>query len=152
MIRMLVAALALLFSIPAVAQTAPDARAAIEAAMLDSAEGWNRGDVDRFLALYSDDPATSFTTDKGVARGKAGIRDRYLVSYREQFGLNRAARPLELSFTFEDFRMIGADHALLIARWKLVTYSDEKGAKTGMTSLLFRREAGGWKIVADHSS
>ncbi len=74
------------------------------------------------------------------------------MAYAKQFGENRAAAPTDLSFTFEDFRMIGADHALLIARWKLVTYSDEASAKTGMTSLLFRKEGDGWKIVADHSS
>lgn len=152
MIRMLIAALALLLAVPVAAQTAPDARSAIEAGMKDSAEGWNRSDVDRFLAIYSDDPATSFTGSKGVERGKANIRARYLVSYPEQFGGMRSAASTTLSFTFEDFRMIGADHALLIARWKLVTFGDEAGAKSGMTSLLFRREAGGWKIVADHSS
>lgn len=152
MIRMLLAALVLLFAVPAAAQTGPDARAAIEAGMKDSAEGWDRGDIDRFLAIYSDDPATSFTGSTGIARGKAGIRARYLVSYAKQFGGSAAAPPTMLSFTFEDFRMIGADHALLIARWKLVTDHDETKAQTGMTSLLFRHEAGGWKIVADHSS
>jgi ketosteroid isomerase-like protein len=161
-----------LIAIPAAAQTAPDpdeqarlndvfahtqtlipsAQPLIMKAMEDSAEGWNRGDIDRFLAIYSDDPATSFTGSDGIARGKKGIRARYLVSYPEQFGINRAARPMDLSFTFEDFRMIGTDHALLIARWKVVTHGEEKGQKTGMTSLLFRREPGGWKIVADHSS
>lgn len=167
--RMLLMLMALTTAMPAAAQTAPDADAEngaidvgtristtpsylIRKGMEDSAAGWNSGDVDRFLAIYSDDPATSFTTDKGVARGKAGIRARYLVSYPEQFAGMRGAVPTTLSFTFEDFRMIGADHALLIARWKLVTYSDEKSAKTGMTSLLFRHEDGGWKIVADHSS
>jgi uncharacterized protein (TIGR02246 family) len=149
---MLIAALALVFAMPVSAQTAPDARAAIESGIRDSAEGWNRGDVDRFLAIYSDDPATSFTGSKGVERGKANIRARYLVSYPEQFGGMPSAAPTTLSFTLEDFRMIGADHALLIARWRLVTFRDEASAKTGMTSLLFRREAGGWKIVADHSS
>lgn len=152
MIRMLLAAFAFLLVVPAMAQTAPDARASIEAGMKDSAEGWNRGDVDRFLAIYSDDPATSFTGSDGIARGKEGIRARYLVSYHDQFAGMASAVPTKLSFTFEDFRMVGADYALLIARWKLVKFSDEAGAKSGMTSLLFHREPGGWKIVADHSS
>lgn len=152
MIRMLFAALALLIALPAVAQTTPDARAAIEVGMKDSAEGWNRGEVDRFLAIYSDDPATSFTGSDGIARGKTGIRARYLVSYRDQFGGTASAPRTMLSFTFEDFRMIGPDHALLIARWKLTKPGDDAGAKSGMTSLVFRREAGGWKIIADHSS
>ena len=166
---MLLAPLALLIAIPAAAQTAPDSeeengavevgtrissepRYQIMTAMEDSAAGWNGGNIDRFLAIYSDDPATSFTGSEGIARGKAGIRARYLVSYHDQFGGDASAVPTTLSFTFEDFRMIGADHALLIARWKLVKFHDEASAKSGMTSLLFRREAGGWRIVADHSS
>ena len=152
MIRMLVALLALMVSLPAAAQDAGAARAQVQAAMLDSAGGWDAGNLDRFLAIYSDDPATTFTGASGVARGKAGIRARYIAGYQQQFGVSAAARPLALSFTFENFRMIGSDHALLIARWKLVTNGDETTAKTGMTSLLFRHEAGGWKIIADHSS
>jgi uncharacterized protein (TIGR02246 family) len=124
----------------------------IEKGLEDSAAGWNAGDVDRFLAIYSDDPATSFTGSDGIARGKAGIRARYLVSYHDQFAGMASAVPTTLSFKLEDFRMVGADYALLIARWKLVKFHDEAGAKSGMTSLLFHHEPGGWKIVADHSS
>jgi uncharacterized protein (TIGR02246 family) len=150
MIRMLLAALALVLAMPAVAQDSGDARKAIETAMLDSAAGWDAGDVDRFLAIYSDDPATSFTGAKGTERGKPGIRARYLVSYAGQFGRKPGAEGTSLSFALEEVRMLGADHALLIARWRLE--ARDKPAQTGMTSLIFRKEAGGWKIVADHSS
>jgi len=168
---MLLAPLALLIAMPAMAQTAPvtgqdvggtgsntpitripSQEGEILSSMWDSAEGWNHGDIDRFLAIYSDDPNTSFTGSSGVERGKAGIRARYLVSYHDQFAGTASAPPTTLSFTYEDFRMIGDDYALLIARWKLVKFNDEAGAKSGMTSLLFHREPGGWKIMADHSS
>ncbi|NML04706.1 nuclear transport factor 2 family protein [Sphingomonas sp. G-3-2-10] len=147
MLRWLLISLALVFALPAAAQ---DPRTAIEAGMADSAAGWDAGNVDRFLAIYSDDPATSFTTEKGIARGKPAVRARYLSGYPEQFGPNRGAGATRLSFTFEDFRMLGTDHALLTARWKLV----DAGGKelTGMTTLVFRRETTGWKIIADHSS
>lgn len=165
---MLLAPIALLIAMPAMAQTVSgdeekpvvtgiyagplSLREVIEEEMKVSAAGWNAGDIDRFLAIYSDDPATSFTGSDGINRGKPGIRARYLVSYHDQFGGMASAVPTNLSFTFEDFRMLGTDYVLLIARWKLVKFSDEKGAKSGMTSLLFHHEAGGWKIVADHSS
>lgn len=152
MIRMLMALVALFVAVPAAAEDGATVRTAIEAAMLDSAEGWNRSDLDRFLAVYSDDPATSFTTSAGVERGKADIRARYLVTYARQFGGMRAAAPTRLSFEFVDLRPIGDDHALLIARWTLVTNGHTDKAETGMTSLIFRKEAGGWKIIADHSS
>jgi len=138
----------LLIATPVAAQTAP--RAAILAAMSDSAEGWNQGNVDRFLAIYSDDGATSFTGSKGIDRGKAGIRTRYLATYKNQFGADTTGRSI-LSFEPQDFRMLGKDHALLIARWKLVA-AGKPAPDTGMTSLVFRHEAGGWRIIADHSS
>ena len=147
---MLLAPVATVLAIPAVAQEQTP-RQAIEAAMADSAAGWNAGDIDRFLAIYSDDPATSFVGSAGLKRGKAGIRAQYLKSYTGQFGPeSSAATRSVLSFTFDDFRLIGADHALLIARWTL-TGGDGK-VQTGMTSLIFRKEAGGWRIIADHSS
>ena len=149
MMRALTMLLALMLAAPALAQAADGDRQAIEAAMRASAAGWNTGDIDRFLDAYSDDPSTSFNTSDGVARGKAGIRARYLLRYAAQFG---GAPPSALSFVFEDFRMLGPDHALLIARWRLVIHHDDASAKSGLTSLVFRREAGGWKIIADHSS
>ncbi|MBR0551697.1 YybH family protein [Stakelama marina] len=150
MIRMILAGLALmLFAVPAAAQDAP-ARAEIEAAMAASAAGWNAGDLDRFLAVYSDDPSTTFTGSKGTERGKAAIRARYIKSYPAVFGPEADGKPQRLWFTPEDFRMLGTDHALLIAQWHLDAAGDEDAAE-GMTSLVFHREAGGWKIIADHS-
>ncbi|WP_131602964.1 YybH family protein [Sphingomonas sp. 37zxx] len=138
-----------LWAVPVLVAATPIAepRVAIEAAMRDSAAGWNAGDLDRFLAVYSDDPATSFTGAKGLVRGKAAIRARYIAGYPAIFGpaAKREAIPA-LSFVFEDFRLLGDDHALLTARWRLGE------GQTGMTTLVFRREDGGWRIVADHSS
>jgi len=144
------AAIAALLVIAAPATAEPAPRAAILAAMADSAAGWNQGRIDRFLAVYSDDPATSFTGTKRVDRGKRGIRARYLATYKKQFGTTSAGRST-LSFEPLDFRMLGKDHALLIARWKLVT-SGNPASASGMTSLVFRRETGVWRIIADHSS
>lgn len=150
--RLLLTVVALLIAVPqAFAQDVGATRAAIETAMRDSAAGWDAGDVDRFLAVYSDEPATSFTTARGIERGRANIRARYLATYTGQFGPTAGPARTRLSFTFDDLRLIGADHALLIARWKLDAPATGK-SDTGMTSLVFRREAGGWKIVADHSS
>ena len=165
--RVLMALMALTIALPVAAQITEDSTdgliplgavrvsadpfADIQAGMKDSDAGWNSGDIDRFLAIYSDDAATSFVGSSGLNRGKAGIRAQYLKSYASQFGPgSSAATRSTLSFTFEDFRLIGTDHALLIARWTLTKAGEQP--KTGMTSLLFRKEAGGWKIIADHSS
>lgn len=149
--RWLLALLMVFMALPAAAAGPPAPRAQIEAAMSDSAQGWNRGDLDAFLAVYSDDPGTSFTGAKGVERGLGPIRARYALKYADQFGPGERPKHTLLSFGFEDFRLIGKTHAHLIARWTL-TPAAGGTAQTGMTSLLFRREPRGWKIVADHSS
>lgn len=117
--------------------------AEITAAMTDSAAGWSAGDMPRFLAIYADDAV--FVTKNGLVRGKAAIAARYAKSYGTD-----AAKRGRLSFRMLGFRAVDATHQLLWARWQL----DYPGGKqdAGMTSLLFERQADGWKIVADHSS
>lgn len=122
---------------------ADDAQAAIVTAMEASAAGWTAGDMPRFLAVYADDAV--FVTKDGLVRGKAAIAARYDKSYGED-----AAKRGRLSFRMLGFRRIDATHQMLWARWML-DYPDGKRAG-GMTSLLFERQAGGWKIVSDHSS
>lgn len=126
-------------------------RAAIEAAMADSAAGWNSGSLDRFLAVYADAPSTSFTGARGIARGLGEVRASYIRGYPALFGPQAGGPQPKLSFAFEDFRMLGRDYALLIARWRLDT-PGEPEPKQGLTSLVFHRTSAGWKIIADHSS
>lgn len=159
--RALIALVMLAVATPVAAQTirieetgtpaAISAKDQIMGVMAVSAAGWNAGDVDAFLGVYSDDPGTSFAGSDGVAYGKAGIRARYIKGYPGQFGPDASAATRSvLTFIPENFRLVGEDHALLIARWKLVKPNGE--VSEGMTSLIFRAELMGWKIIADHSS
>jgi uncharacterized protein (TIGR02246 family) len=108
-----------------------------------SAAGWNDGDMARFLNVYAGDAV--FVTKDGLVRGKAAIAARYDRNY----GPDTAKRG-RLSFRMLGFRRVDAAHQMLWARWTL----DYAGGKQigGMTSLLFERQADGWKIVSDHSS
>jgi uncharacterized protein (TIGR02246 family) len=119
------------------------AEVAITAAMTDSAAGWSTGDMPRFLAVYAGDAV--FVTKDGLVRGKPAIAARYAKTY----GADPAARG-RLSFRMLGFRRIDANHRMLWAKWLL----DYPGGKqdAGVTSLLFERQAAGWKIVSDHSS
>lgn len=129
--------------LPVAASAALAPEAAIIAAMEDSASGWSAGDMPRFLAIYADDAV--FVTGDGLVRGKTAIAARYDKSY----GADATQRG-RLSFRMLGSRRIDAAHQMLWARWTL----DYPGGKqdSGMTSLLFERRAGGWKIVSDHSS
>lgn len=116
------------------------------AAMADSAAGWNAGDLDRFMRVYSDAPDTSFAVKDGVIRGKAAIAARYRPRFGPQAAISRGV----LSFETLRFTLLDARHALLVARYRLTVAG--KADQTGPTTLLFVRERDGWRISADHSS
>ncbi|MWV28912.1 SgcJ/EcaC family oxidoreductase [Aurantiacibacter rhizosphaerae] len=131
------------------ASTMPLPVVEIESVMQDSATGWNEGDMDRFLAIYSDAPDTSFVGSGGLMRGKDAMEDRYREAY--DWSQPGPAERGVLTFETEDIRALGERHALYIGRY-ILTYPDGREPATGFTSLVFAREPGGWKIVADHSS
>lgn len=130
------------FTIAAAPAATPQQR--IEAAMADSAAGWNGGDLARFVAIYAADAV--FVTPDGLVRGRDAIAAHYAPSFAG--GGNRRGT---LDFQFLALRELDPAHALLFARWRLTPGGLAKG-ETGMTTLVFRREADGWKIIADHSS
>ncbi len=118
-------------------------QAAIDAAMADSAAGWNAGDLARFTAVYAPD-AVYVAGDK-VVRGKAAITERYAGSFAN--GANTRGR---LSFQPLAWRPLSAVHVLHVARW---TLTPTTGApQSGMTTLVFERRKDGWRIISDHSS
>lgn len=130
----------------------PAALRIIEAALADSAAGWNEGDMDRFLAVYSDAPETSFVGFGELVRGRVATEERY----RDGFDWTRPDPSVRGVLTFEtvDFRPLGQEHALYIGRY-ILTYPDDREPASGLTSLVFARDGtnvDGWKIIADHSS
>ena len=145
--RILMAVLLLALGAPAMARhAAPSAQQQIEQAMLESAAGWNAGDVERFMAIYSAAPETCFVVKDGLIRVKPAM----IARYREKYDFEDPAKRGSLTFRTLDFRRLGPNHALYIARY-LLTYPDGKTA-SGPTTLVFARERGVWRIIADHSS
>lgn len=126
-------------------RTAERDQAAVLAAMQASAAGWNAGSLDRFMAVYADD--ATFVTEQGrVARGRAAIAAVYQPTFKD--GGNTRGR---LSFEQLAYRALGRDHAVLTARWTLTPVGTGK-VETGLTTVVFAKQADGWKIVSDHSS
>jgi len=143
---MRVTTMAAVLAAPALIAAAPqDQRAAVMAAMEASAAGWNRGSLDTFMAIYADD--ATFVTEAGeIARGRAAIAAAYAPTFRN--GANTRGR---LSFEPLAYRQLSPGHAVLTARWTLTPASVGK-VETGLTTVVLARQAGGWRIVSDHSS
>ena len=131
---------------PALVAAAPASpRASIEAALADSAAGWNAGDLDRFVAVYA--PDAIFVTRTGLVRGRAAIADHYRASFMG--GRNVRGR---LSFALLATRTLGTMRLLVFARYHLTPSEAGGKVEEGPTTLLFERRKECWRIVADHSS
>ncbi len=114
------------------------------AEIMDAQEdAWNRGDLEGFMKAYWPSDELVFIGKSGVQKGYASTLRNYQRSYpnKERMG----------TLQFENLMMngVGADHYSVIGAWTL--YRTEDTLK-GHYSLLWRRIAGEWLIVSDHSS
>jgi len=106
---------------------------------------WNRGDLMGFMQGYWRSPEVTFFSGDSIIKGWEPTLQRYRDKYQgagQQMG--------QLSFTDENIEMLGPNAALVTARWHLVMTDGKK--LQGLTTLLCKRLAEGWRIVHDHSS
>lgn len=106
-------------------------------------DAWNRGDIDAFMNGYARLPSTTFVSEDNVTRGWETVRDRYKKKYsdREKMGT--------LTFSELEITPLGFDSAVALGRWELKRAKDEP---RGRFTLIFRKDADGWRIVHDHTS
>lgn len=116
-----------------------DIRAVLEA----QAAAWNKGDIDGFMRGYWESDELTFSSGGTVTRGWNATLRRYRTRYatRDKMG--------QLTFSDLEVRMLGDDAALVLGRWQLRRKEDAPG---GIFTLVFRRMAGRWLIIHDHTS
>ena len=119
--------------------TAAD-QTAIRNVMSEQEAAWDRGDIDGFMAGYTD--SVCFVSSRGTTCGKAGVTANYRKNYPDKAAMG------DLSFTHLDILAAGADHAWCTGRWQLVRTAD---TLNGGFSLLWQRRTDGWRILRDHS-
>jgi uncharacterized protein (TIGR02246 family) len=129
------------------AEPGTQARAAVQATLDASATAWNAGDLDRFMACYERAATTTYVSGTRFVQGYDAIR----ANYAARFGGGASAAMGQLSLEIVDFRMVGSDHAYVVGRFHLHRDADHGGDASGPTTLLFKRTAAGWRIIADHS-
>jgi ketosteroid isomerase-like protein len=133
----------------------PDAKVSDEAAIhavLDAqVAAWNRSDIPSFMQTYEESPDTTFV-GTGISKGFQLILERYLKNYstREQMGT--------LTFHDLDIRLLpcsggGTEYAVVTGKFHLERTAHGAAAKDdGLFSLVWRKKAGKWKILLDHTS
>ncbi len=114
--------------------------AAIATVMDDQEAAWDRGDIDGFMAGYSD--TVCFIGSRGRTCGRAAVTANYKRSYPDKAAMG------DLSFQTDEVLPLGTDHAWATGRWTLVRATD---TLHGGYTLLWVKEQTGWRIARDHS-
>jgi beta-aspartyl-peptidase (threonine type) len=122
----------------------PRAAQEIRAVLESQERDWNRGDLEGFMQGYWRSPLLTFYSGGTVVSGWQPTLDRYRARY--QSGGNEMGK---LTFSDLKIEVLGPNAAFVRGRFHLKMTSGESG---GLFTLTFRKVAGGWKIVHDHTS
>ena len=117
---------------------------AVRQVLTDQQNAWNRGDIVTFMQGYADSPDTTFI-GKTIEHGYAPILARYQHAYGSPAAMGH------LDFTDVQVRMLGEDHAVVTGHFHLTRTQAGGGDASGIFSLVFEKEAAGWKIILDHT-
>jgi len=116
-------------------------KAAIIAAMNNSADQWNKGDLEDFLKMYTDSSTMMYPTGPV---GLSSIRELYAKKY-----FNGKVPKQNLFYSEMKVTLLGENYALLTGKFTL------KGGglpeRSGVYSLVMVLGKDGWKILHDHS-
>lgn len=131
------------------------ARASVEALLREQAAAWTRGDLDAFVAHYAAD--ARFVTTDGVTVGREAVLARYRSKYAGKDAMGTLTlEPLHVRDLWgPEISALGDAEAgnvhsvSVVARWTLERSSQPRA--TGLTLLVFRRDAGKWLVVEDAS-
>lgn len=120
-----------------------ESRAQIEKALADSADGWNNRNLSQYMAVYAQDRSTLYVTNGKVVQGFDDIERVYASRFK-------TGNMGHLSVEVIDFRMLGSRAAWILGRYHLMLQNG--GEHTGLTTLIFQRVSGEWRLVLDHTA
>jgi ketosteroid isomerase-like protein len=115
--------------------------AAIISTMNNSADEWNKGDLDDFMKMYTDSSTMMYPTGPV---GLNSIRELYEKKY-----FDGKMPKQNLSYSEMKVTMLGENYALLTGKFTLKGGSLPE--RSGVYSLVMVLTKDGWKILHDHS-
>lgn len=121
---------------------AQDAQSKIIAAMKNSENDWNKGDLDSFMKMYTDESTMMMPT------GLAGINTIKALYKKKYF--NGKIPKQNLHYDDLKVTLLGKKYALLTGKFTLS--GNNLPAGSGRYSLVMILTKNGWKILHDHSS
>jgi len=140
-LTIMITAALVLFSGAAFSQTSK-AEAEIKALLNSTADGWNAGDLSKYLAVYRPDATVMLST--GPKGGVEAIEDTM------KRGFWKSGRP-EQTLRYENVvvRMIGKEGALVTGQFILTGAG--KPDRSGWFTTVWVKTKDGWRMIHDHS-
>lgn len=139
--KYLMIAFFLLHSMAGLAQKSDEQQ--IRGLLGEQTKAWNRGDIEGFMQTYWKSDSLMFVGKSGVVWGWQQTLDNYKRGYPTQDAMGT------LSFDIVQVKRLSPDYYHVVGKWML---KRSIGDLSGHYTLLLRKLAGQWKIVADHSS
>ncbi|MBB2144375.1 DUF4440 domain-containing protein [Pedobacter sp. LMG 31464] len=121
---------------------AQDTSAQLIKLMNEATVAWNKGDLDSYMALYS--PKATIMLTEGRA-GLKSIREMY-----EKYYFVDGKAKQELNYANYEVTMLDKNNAILTGIF-ILKANDKLKERKGTFTVIFTREANGWKILHDHS-
>ena len=115
---------------------------AIRAALESTAEGWNKGDLNQYLAVYVKEATEMRST--GPAGGVEAIEQTM------KGGFWKTGKPLQtLRYESVVVRMLGNKNALVTGQF--ILSGAERPDRTGWFTTVWTKTKDGWRMIHDHS-
>jgi uncharacterized protein (TIGR02246 family) len=134
-----------LLSASAFAQTQPKMskdEQQLRALLNGTAEGWNRGDLPKYLSVYTPDATEMRST--GPAGGVEAIEETM------KKGFWKTGRPIQvLRYENVVVRMLGKEGALVTGQY--ILSGADRPDRTGWFTSVWKKTKNGWKMIHDHS-
>jgi ketosteroid isomerase-like protein len=135
-------------------ETPDDLRADLEEGikhvLLSQVEAWNHGKLEGFMQGYWHSPDLTFFSGGAVTKGWEPTLLRYRQRYQDD-----GKEMGQLEFQDLNIDLLSKRSAVVTGKWQLTlsTSKTSDGKQPhGLFTLIFKRLAGGWKIVHDHTS
>ena len=135
-------ALILMNTVSFFGQSKSDPAADIKAVLNSTADGWNAGDLSKYLAAYVPE-ATEMTTDGP----KGGVEE---IEKSMKAGFWKTGRPLQtLHYEHIEVRMLGKNNALVTGQYVLT--GGDKPDRKGWFTTVWVKAGKDWRMMHDHS-
>jgi ketosteroid isomerase-like protein len=124
-------------------RAAASGAAAAQAGLQAQMAAWNRGDLEAALAAYWDSPKMIWVSKKGVERGFAAFAAAMRADFADRSKMGTYSAELL------DSRDLGPGAGLIVFRWRIER--DGKRLMGGVSTQVWRKAGGGWKVVLEHA-